>query len=147
MLLSESHVDLHQYAGQLFINVSHQKKQSCPNQSTNQTYQTENTDLLSNSKFEGQKLAACSLQLLKSKAILSACQTDMTRKERSELSSSVFASTWSSALLHPRGVTWSSALQHAAWVSFSVVVSLGRQHSLALEVLNALREQCMVHKF
>lgn len=108
MLLSESHVDLYQYAGQLFINVSHLKKKTNqnpkttnPNQSTNQTNQTENTDLLSNSKFEGQKLVACSPQLLKSKAILSACQTDITGKERSALSSSVFASTWSSSLLHP----------------------------------------------
>lgn len=67
----------------------------------NQTNQMGNTNLLSNSKFEGQKLAACSLQLLKPKAILSACQTDITRKERSELSSSVFASTWSFGLLHP----------------------------------------------
>lgn len=67
----------------------------------NQTNQTRNTDLLSNSKFEGQKLVACSLQLLKSKAILSACQPDITIKERSDLSSSVFASTWSSGLLHP----------------------------------------------
>lgn len=47
----------------------------------NKTNQTRNTDLLSNSKFEGQKLVACSPQLLKSKAILSACQTDITRKE------------------------------------------------------------------
>lgn len=111
----------------------------------NQTHQTKPTNLLSNSKFEG------FLSTLIEIKIIPLCLPNWHHRKRKKEGNCLVAHLLPLGHLGCcilRGTTGSWAWQHAARVSFSVALWLERWHTLALEVLNTVHEQCMAkYKF